>query len=67
MASRKKRSLGLAGAAARAAAAGRRSAEVDLKVEEDNLRRENAARLLPIDMVQPRPAADTRPINEEHV
>ena len=67
MASRKKRGLGLAGAAARAAAAGRRSAQADLKVEEDNIRRENAARLLSIDMVQPRPATDTRPVDEEHV
>lgn len=67
MASRRKRSLGLAGAAARAAEAGRRSAQADLKVEEDNLRKENAARLLSLDMVQPRPAADTRPVDEAHV
>ena len=67
MASRKKRNLGLAGAAARAAAAGRRSAQADLKIEEDNFRRENAARFLPLDMVQPRPAEDTRPVDDDHV
>ena len=66
-AKRKKRGLGLGGAAARAAEAGRRSAETDLKVEEDNLRREKSARLLPIAQILPRPSADTRPVNPDHV
>lgn len=64
---RKTKGLGLAGAAARAAAAGRRSAEVDRKVEEDNLRRENAARLLSLDLIRPRPQLDAREVNREHV
>lgn len=58
---------GLGGAAALAVAAGRRSAEVDIKVEEDNTRRENAARLLSIDMIKDRPSEDTRPVDPEHV
>ena len=69
MASGRKRSkgLGLSGAAMRAASAGRAAAAADLKVEEDNLRRENAARLLSIEMIQPRPQLDAREVNEAHV
>ena len=67
LSSKSKRGLGLGGAAAKAVAAGRRSAEADLKVEEDNYRRENAARLLSLDMIKERPAEDTRPVNPDHV
>jgi hypothetical protein len=62
-----KRGLSLGGAAAKAVASGRRSAEVDLKVEEDNYRRENAARLLSLDMIKERPSEDTRPVDPAHV
>jgi hypothetical protein len=58
---------GLGGAAALAVAAGRRSAAADIKVEEDNVRRENAARLLSVQMIKERPSEDTRPVNDEHV
>lgn len=64
---KRKKGLGLGGAAARAVAAGRLSAVKDLQVEEDNLRLENAARLLPIEQIRPRPSEDTRPVNQEHV
>lgn len=67
LSSKSKRGLGLGGAAAKAVAAGRRSAKADLKVEEDNYRRENAARLLSLDMIKERPAEDTRPVNPDHV
>ena len=67
LSAKSKRGLGLGGAAAKAVAAGRRSAEADLKVEEDNYRRENAARLLSIDMIKERPAEDTRPVDPVHV
>lgn len=67
LSSKGKRGLGLGGAAAKAVAAGRRSAVADLKVEEDNYRRENAARLLSLDMIKERPSEDTRPVDPEHV
>ena len=67
LSSKGKRSLGLGGAAAKAVAAGRRSAVADLKVEEDNYRLENAARLLSLDMIKERPAEDTRPVDPQHV
>ena len=61
------RSKGLGLSALKAVQAGRRSAEVDLKVEAENAKREGAAHLLPLSMIKPRPAEDTRPVHPEHV
>ena len=60
-----RRGLGLS--ALKAAEAGRRSAEADLRVEEHNAQREGVAHLLPVDSITARPSADIRPVDEEHV
>ena len=57
----------LASVAALAVASGKRSAQVDLKVEADNALKEGAAYLLPLDLIKPRPSQDIRPIDHDHV
>jgi hypothetical protein len=57
----------LASVAALAVASGKRSAQVDLKVEADNALKEGAAYLLPLDLIKPRPSQDIRPIDQDHV
>ena len=57
----------LASVAALAVASGRKSAQIDLKVEEENALKEKSTYLLPLDQIKPRPIQDIRPINQKHV
>ena len=67
MARKTKTRKSLASAAALAVASGRKSAQIDLKVEEENALKEKSTYLLPLEQIKPRPTEDIRPINQKHV